>query len=166
MVGVWFSMFRYVSVTVKRGSLEVSTLAFSARGHGFDPHGRPGKMLVSKNAFLSVFYRDDNKCVVLWVAMLTGGPLCRESHPLCRLQNPTVVYLITCRVSSCKTGVYNVHLLIILKRWCRVHVCIEQKKERKGEEKTHGPGHPTTLAYGRAGPAVLAAGAGQVGCFF
>ena len=28
------------------------------------------------------------------------------------------------------------------------------------------PGRPTTLAYGRAGPAVLAAGAGRVGCFF
>ena len=24
------------------------------------------------------------------------------------------VYMITCRLSSCKTGVYNVHLLIIL----------------------------------------------------
>ena len=28
------------------------------------------------------------------------------------------------------------------------------------------PGRPTTLAYGRTGAAVLAAGAGQVGCFF
>ena len=28
------------------------------------------------------------------------------------------------------------------------------------------PGRPTTLAYGRAGPAVLAAGAGRVGCYF
>ena len=27
------------------------------------------------------------------------------------------------------------------------------------------PGRPTTLAYGRAGSAVLAAGAGRVGCF-
>ena len=41
-----------------------------------------------------------------------------ESHPLCRLKNPTVVYMITCRLSSCKTGVYNVHLLIILERGC------------------------------------------------
>ena len=42
--------------------------------------------------------------------------MCRTSHPLCRLKNPTVVYLITCRLSSSKTGVHNVHLLIILER--------------------------------------------------
>ena len=34
------------------------------------------------------------------------------------LKNPTVVYVTTCRLSSCKTGVYNVHLLIILERGC------------------------------------------------
>ena len=111
-------MLRYVSVTVKRGSLAVSALAFSAGGHGFDPHGRPGKILVSEHAFLSVISRMTlNKCAVLWIATLTGGPLCRESHPLCRLKKPTVVYMITCRFSSCKTGLYNVHLLIILERW-------------------------------------------------
>ena len=49
---------------------------------------------------------------------LTGGPMCRESHPLCRLKNPKVVYMITCRLSSCKTGVYNILLLIILQRGC------------------------------------------------
>ena len=48
-----------------------------------------------------------NKCAILQIGMLTGGPLCRESHPLCRLKNPTVVYMITCRLSSCKTSVYN-----------------------------------------------------------
>ena len=32
-----------------------------------------------------------NKCSVLWIGMLTGCPLCRESHPLCRLKNPTVI---------------------------------------------------------------------------
>ena len=60
------------------------------------------------------------KCAVLRIGSLTGGPLCRESHPLCRLKNPTVVYMTTCRLSSCKTGVYNVpvHLFIILKREC------------------------------------------------
>ena len=45
----------------KRGSLVVSALAFSARGHGFDPRGRPGKKLVSDNAFL----KDDTKYVRL-----------------------------------------------------------------------------------------------------
>ena len=34
-----------------------------------------------------------NKCAVLRIGALTGGPLCRESHLLCRLKNPTVVYM-------------------------------------------------------------------------
>ena len=79
-----------------------------------------------------------NKCAVLWITTLTGGPPCRKSHPLCRLKNPTVVYMITCRLSSCKTGVYNVHLLIILERWCS-STCMYRTKERKGEKKAHGP---------------------------
>ena len=66
-----------------------------------------------------------NKCAVLQNRTLTGGPLCRESHPLCWLKNPTVVYMITCRLSSCKTGLYNVRLLIILQRE-GVAVCIEE----------------------------------------
>ena len=34
---------------------------------------------MSKHAFLGVIYRDDtNKCAVLRVGTLTGGPLCRE----------------------------------------------------------------------------------------
>ena len=37
---------------------------------------------------------------------------------MCRLKNPTVVYMTTCSLSSCKTGVNNVHLLIILERGC------------------------------------------------
>ena len=45
----------------ERGSLVVSALAFSARGYGFDPHGRLGKILVSEHAFLSVICRDDTK---------------------------------------------------------------------------------------------------------
>ena len=59
--------------------------------------------------------------------MLTEAPLCRESHPLCRLKNPTVVYMITCRLSFCKTGVYNVCLLRILERGCS---SMYRKKER------------------------------------
>ena len=51
-----------------------------------------------------------------------------ESHPLCSLKNPTVVYMITCRLSPCKTGVYNVRLLIILERGCS---SMYRKKERK-----------------------------------
>ena len=69
-----------------------------------------------------------NKCAVFRIGTLTGGPPCRESHPLCRLKNTTVVYMITCRLSSCKTGVYNVCLLIILERGCS---SMYRKKEKK-----------------------------------
>ena len=61
---------------------------------------------------------------ILWIGTLTRGSLCRESHTLCR--NPTVVYMITCRLTFCKTGEYNVRLLIIIERGCTV--CIEIKK--------------------------------------
>ena len=40
------------------------------------------------------------------IGTLAGGPLCRNSHPLCRLKDPAVVYMTSCRLSSCKTGVY------------------------------------------------------------
>ena len=59
-----------------------------------------------------------NKCAVLRIGTLTGSSLCRESHPLCRLKNPTVVYMLTCRLSSCKISVFNVHLFIILEKGC------------------------------------------------
>ena len=32
-----------------------------------------------------------DKCIVLRIGTLTGCTLCRESHPLCRLKNPTVI---------------------------------------------------------------------------
>ena len=32
-----------------------------------------------------------DKCIVLRIGTLTGCPLCRESHPLCRLKNPMVI---------------------------------------------------------------------------
>ena len=32
-----------------------------------------------------------DKCILLRIGTLTGCPLCRESHPLCRLKNPTVI---------------------------------------------------------------------------
>ena len=47
--------------SLKRGSLVVSAVAFSARGQGFDPRGRRGKILVSEHAFLSVICRDDTE---------------------------------------------------------------------------------------------------------
>ena len=51
----------YLPSLVSSGSLVVSALAFSARGHGFDPRRRRGKISVSEHAFLSVTCRDDTK---------------------------------------------------------------------------------------------------------
>ena len=34
-----------------------------------------------------------DKCIVLRIGTLTGCPLCMESHPLCRLKNPTVILI-------------------------------------------------------------------------
>ena len=45
-------------------------------------------------------------------------------------KEPTVVYMITCRLSSCKTDVYNVNMLIILERGCSRMYRKEEKKER------------------------------------
>ena len=53
--------------------------------------------VVSEHAFLDVICRDDDisKCTVFRIGALAGGHLCRESHPLCRLKDPTVVYMTT-----------------------------------------------------------------------
>ena len=32
-----------------------------------------------------------DKCMVLRIGTLNGCPLCRESHPLCRLKNPMLI---------------------------------------------------------------------------
>ena len=34
-----------------------------------------------------------DKCIVLRIGTLTGCPLCRESHRLCRLKNPTIILI-------------------------------------------------------------------------
>ena len=34
-----------------------------------------------------------DKCIILRIETLTGCPLCRKSHPLCRLKNPTVILI-------------------------------------------------------------------------
>ena len=53
-----------------------------------------------------------------------------ESHFQCKLKNHTVVYIIACMLSSCRTDEYNVDLLIILERGCN---SMYRKKERKKE---------------------------------
>ena len=67
---------------------------------------------------------------ILRVGTLTAGPLCRESHPLYRLKNPTVVYMITCRLSFCKTGVYKVRLLITIERGCSSMYRKEERNDK------------------------------------
>ena len=56
-----------------------------------------------------------NKCAILRIGMSTGSPLCRESHPLCTLKNPSVVYMITCRLKRGCSSMYR-----------------KKEKERKG----------------------------------
>ena len=76
---------------------------------------------------------------ILRIGALTGGPpwpLCRESHHLCRLKDPTVVYMITCRLSFRKTGVYNIRRLIILERACS---SMYRKKERLDKSYSKEP---------------------------
>ena len=76
--------------------LKIPTQVSCARGPGFDPRRRREKICWSELASLSVICRNDMiQCVVLRIETLTGGPLCRDSHPLCRLKIPTQV------LSSC-----------------------------------------------------------------
>ena len=35
-----------------------------------------------------------DKCAVLRIGTLTGGPLCRECHPMCRFKNHTVAFIL------------------------------------------------------------------------
>ena len=51
-----------------------------------------------------------DKCIVLRIGTLTGCPLCRESHPLCRLKNPTSNYICVC---VCGSSVVR-HLPLVL----------------------------------------------------
>ena len=58
----------------KRVSLVVSTLAFSARGHGEEKFRCPNMLSLVSLAGMTL-----NKCAVLRIGMLTGGPLFRKS---------------------------------------------------------------------------------------
>ena len=58
-------------VNWKRGSLAVSALIFSARGHGFDARGRRGPNMLSLVSFAGMTL---NKSAVLRIGTLTGAP--------------------------------------------------------------------------------------------
>ena len=73
------------------------------------------KVLVSERVPfpISVICIDDTKkCAILCIGMLTGCPLCRESHPSAGYGNLDI-WLYTCRLSSCNPKEYipvdNVH---------------------------------------------------------
>ena len=53
----------HLTVERKRSSVVVSSLDFSARGHGFDPHSRREKISVTEHAFLSFICRNDTRLV-------------------------------------------------------------------------------------------------------
>ena len=76
----------------KRCSSVVSALASGARGPRFDPRSRRGKFRSPNTLSLVSFVGMTlDKCIIFRIGTLTGCPLCRESHPLCRLKNPTVI---------------------------------------------------------------------------
>ena len=89
----------------------VSILASCVRGPEFDPRRWRGKFVGrSEHASLRVICRNDMiQCAVLRIGTLTGYPLCRDSHPPCRLKISTQVLCILMHVcSSCKhTGAYK-----------------------------------------------------------
>ena len=79
----------------KRGSSVVSVLASGARSPRFDPRSWRGKFRSPNTLSLVSFAGSTlDKCIVLWIGTLTGCPLCKESHPLCRLKNPTVISIL------------------------------------------------------------------------
>ena len=72
----------------------VSALASGARGPRLDPRSRRGRFWCPNTLSLVSFAGMTlDKCTVFRIGKLTGCPLCREKHHLCRLKNPTVIYI-------------------------------------------------------------------------
>ena len=90
--------------------------------HGIWQGFKLKKMVPQCKAFTGALHQDKSPvpryspCLQM-TGPLTGAP-CAGSHHLCRLKNPIIVYMITCRLSSCKAGMFNVHLLIIHENGC------------------------------------------------
>ena len=83
-------------------------LEMEARGPRSIP-SRGDKISVSIHAPLTSFSgMNVTKCTVL-IGTLTGGPLCRKNHPLCRLKITTIITWLLCRLSSCISGVYVIY---------------------------------------------------------
>ena len=70
----------------------VSALASGTRYNRFDPYGRWGKVCcLHTHPFVSFAGMTGVQCTILWIRILTGGPLSKDIHHLCRLKNPTSV---------------------------------------------------------------------------
>ena len=75
----------------KRGSSVVRNLPLVLEVPGSYPRSRRGKFRCPNMlSLVSIAGMTLDKCIVLRIGTLTGCPLCRESHPMCRLKNPTV----------------------------------------------------------------------------
>ena len=96
----------------KHGSSVVRALASGARGLA----SQVRSPLAARNTLTLVSFAGMtlDKCIVLPIWTLTGCPLCRESHPLCRLKSPTVISICLLVGFHPATQVYTVHLLIML----------------------------------------------------
>ena len=76
----------------ERGISLVSALTSSARGPSFNFPLWQGKFQCPNTLSLVLFAGMTlDRCAVLRIGTLTGYPLCRESHPSCRLKNPLVI---------------------------------------------------------------------------
>ena len=78
--------------TWKRGSSVVRHLPLVLEVAGSIPaRGEKNLGVQTQLSLVSFAGMALDKCIVLRIGTLTGCPLCRESHPLCRLKNPTVI---------------------------------------------------------------------------
>ena len=76
----------------KHGSSVVSALASGARGPSFDPRLKRGEFRsLNTLSLVSLAGMTLDKSINLRIGTSTGCPLCRKSHPFCRLKNPTVI---------------------------------------------------------------------------
>ena len=85
-------IFQQNGQTFKNLRKKQSTRTKCGRGPRFDPRLRRGKFrcpnMLSLVSFAGMTL---DKCIILRIRTLSGCPLCRESHPLCRLKNPMVI---------------------------------------------------------------------------
>ena len=84
-----------------------------------------------------------DKCIVLRIRTLTGCPLCRESHTLCRQKNPTVISIwLLVGFHPATRSVQSTTADNTRKRvWQYIEKERERKKERKKDKSVlHTPG--------------------------